>query len=84
MSTSGDTTSTSGRYDEYIRGCSVHGGYHYKSKAFMNLLPHMNHDIPRCTEHRPMYWTHIVHIHLYPLVFRNFTISKICRFNIVH
>ena len=25
----------------------------YKSKAFMNLLPHMNHDIPRCTHGIP-------------------------------
>ena len=43
----------------------VHRGFQYKSKAFINLLPHMNHDIPamyswypsnvlnipRCTEH---------------------------------
>ena len=36
---------------EYIGGCSVHWGFQYKSKAFINLLPYMNHDIP------PMYWT---------------------------
>ena len=54
-----------GGYHEYIWGCSVHrggggggggsvqliGGFQYKSKASMNLLPHMNHDIPQCTEH---------------------------------
>ena len=38
-------------YHEYIGGCSAHRGFQYKSKAFMNLLPHMNNDIPRCTEH---------------------------------
>ena len=31
-----------GGYHEYIGGCSVHRGFQYKSKAFMNLLPHMN------------------------------------------
>ena len=30
-------------------GCSLPQGFQYKSKAFINLLPHMNHDIP------PMY-----------------------------
>ena len=38
-----------GEYHEYIGECSVHWGFQYKSKAFINLLPHMNHDIP------PMY-----------------------------
>ena len=33
-------------YHEYIGGCSVHRGFQYKSKAFINLLLHMNHDIP--------------------------------------
>ena len=28
-----------GGYHKYIRGCSVHRGFQYKSKAFMNLLP---------------------------------------------
>ena len=36
-------------YHEYIGGCSVHWGFQYKSKAFINLLPHLNHDIPQCT-----------------------------------
>ena len=40
-----DTKSTSGDY-EYIEGCSVHRGFQYKSKAFINLLCHMNRDIP--------------------------------------
>ena len=44
-----------GGYHEYIGKCSVHRGFQYKSKAFMNLLPHMNYDIPLCTEHPPMY-----------------------------
>ena len=64
MSTSG-MFSTSAGYHEYIRRCSVNRGFQYKSKAFTNLLCHMNHDIPpmhswyppdvlntpRCTEH---------------------------------
>ena len=40
--------------------CSIHRGFQYKSKASINLLPHMNHEItmyswypsdvhPRCT-----------------------------------
>ena len=45
----GDIMMHVGRY-EYIGGCSVHRGFQYKSKAFINLLPHMNHDIS------PMYW----------------------------
>ena len=32
-----------GRYHEYIGGCSVHRSFQYKSKAFISLLPHMNH-----------------------------------------
>ena len=51
MSTSGDVQYIGG-YHEYI------GGFQYKSKAFMNLLPHMNHDTPdvlkispQCNEH---------------------------------
>ena len=31
-----------GGYDEYIRGGS---GSQYKSKALINFLPHMNHDV---------------------------------------
>ena len=42
---------TLGGYHEYIGRCSGHRGFRYKSKAFMNLLSHMNHDVPRCTEH---------------------------------
>ena len=41
-----------GRYHEYIGGmfsasgeCSVHRGFHYKSKTFMNLLPHITPDV---------------------------------------
>ena len=41
-----------GEYHEYIGGChdyiggySVHRGFQYESKAFIDLLPHMNHDI---------------------------------------
>ena len=45
----GDIMMHVGRYHEYITGCSVHRGFQYKSKAFINLLPHTNHDIP------PMY-----------------------------
>ena len=52
-----------GLYHEYIRGCSVHRGFQYKSKAFTILLSHMNHNIPsdvlmvflRCTEYLPIY-----------------------------
>ena len=51
MSTSGGYHDACGEYHEYIRGCSVHKGFQHKS---VNLLPHMNHDIPRCTEHLPM------------------------------
>ena len=55
MSTSEDVRTSEGyhdaceRYHEYIRGRSVHRGFQYKSKAFINLLPRMYHDIP------PMY-----------------------------
>ena len=38
-------------YHEYNGGCSVHRGFQYKSKAFINLLPHISLDIP------PMYYT---------------------------
>ena len=37
--------STSGEYHEYIEGCPVPRGFQYKSKAFIILLPHMNHDM---------------------------------------
>ena len=63
MSTLGDTMITSGdimmhvgRYHEYIGGRSAHQGLQYKSKTFMNLLPHMNHDIsPMYSRYPPMY-----------------------------
>ena len=32
-----------GEYHEYIEGCSVHRSFQYKSKAFINSPPHMNH-----------------------------------------
>ena len=57
MSTSGDGQYTGGNhvhvggYHVYIGGCSVQQRFQYKWKAFINLLPHMHHDI------RPMYWT---------------------------
>ena len=35
-----------GGYNEYIGGCLLHRGFQYKSKAFISLLPHMNHNIP--------------------------------------
>ena len=45
-----------GEYHEYIGGCSVHRDFQYTSKSFINLLPHMNHDMPRCTHGiSPMY-----------------------------
>ena len=50
---------TCGEYHEYIGRCSVHWGCQYKSNAFINLLPHMNHDppdvlnIPPCTQDIP-------------------------------
>ena len=47
FSTSGDIMMHVKGYHEYNGGCSAHRGFQYKSKAFMNLLPHMNHDIPR-------------------------------------
>ena len=63
----GDTMSTSGmfstlggyhdacgEYHEYIRRCSVRQGFQYKSKAFIKLLPHMNHDIPQGTHGIPL------------------------------
>ena len=38
-------------------GCSVHRSFQYKSKPFINLLPHMNHGVPRCTHGIPaMHW----------------------------
>ena len=46
FSTSRDIMMQVGRYHEYIGACSVHGGFQYKSKTFMNLLPHMTHYIP--------------------------------------
>ena len=51
----GDIIIHVGGYHEYIGGCSVHQSLQYKSKAFMNLLPHMNCDITRCTEHPLMH-----------------------------
>ena len=60
MSTSGDVQyirgyhDACGGYHEYIGGCSEHWGFQYKSKAFINLLAHMNHDI-QCPE-----LTHII------------------------
>ena len=57
MSTSGDIMITSGGYHEYTGGCSVHRGFQYKSKAFVNFLPHMNHDIPRCTHGIPLMYS---------------------------
>ena len=59
-----------GGYHEYIGRCSVHCTlrFQYKSKAFINLLSHMNHNAPdvlmltlqrtehrQYTEHPPMY-----------------------------
>ena len=44
-----DTMMHVGGYHVYIRGCSLRRGFQYKSKAFINLLPHIKHDIP------PMY-----------------------------
>ena len=43
MTTLGDIMSTSGDV-QYNRGFQ---------KVFTNLLPHMHHDIPPCTEHPP-------------------------------
>ena len=40
-----------GGYYEHIGRCSVHWSLQYKSKAFINLLPHMNNGVPRCIEH---------------------------------
>ena len=53
MSTSGRYHDTCGGYHEYIGEYSVHWGFQYKSKAFLNLVPHMNHDIARCTQDSP-------------------------------
>ena len=45
-----------GRYHEYIGGCPVDRGFQYKSKAFISLFPHMNHDIsPMFSWYPPMY-----------------------------
>ena len=44
--TSGGIMMHEEEYHEYIGECSVHQGFQYKSKAFINLLSHMNHDIP--------------------------------------
>ena len=67
MSTSGDIMSrgmfsTSAGYHEYIGGYHEYVGdvqyigvFNKNQKPFMNLLPHMNHDTPPCTEHLPMY-----------------------------
>ena len=40
-----DTMMHVGGYQGYIGGCSVHWSFQYKSKAFIHLLPHVNHDI---------------------------------------
>ena len=40
-----------GGYHEYIGGCSVRHDFQYKLEDFATLLPHIHHDIPRCTEH---------------------------------
>ena len=45
ISTSAGYDDACGGYHEYIGGCSVHQGFQYKSKTFVNLLPRMNHDI---------------------------------------
>ena len=44
---------TCGGYHEHIEGCPVRRSFQCKSKVFINLLPHMNHDIPRCTQDIP-------------------------------
>ena len=69
MNTSGDIQYVEG-YHKYIRGISwVHKGdimstlgdvqyigvFNRNQKVFTNFLPHVYHDIPRCTEHSPMY-----------------------------
>ena len=41
----GDIMIHVGGHRKYTRGCSVHQGFQYKSKAFINLLPHMNRDV---------------------------------------
>ena len=43
----GDIMIHVGGYLEHIELCSVHRGFQCKSKAFINLLSHMNHDAPR-------------------------------------
>ena len=51
MTTSGDIMSTSrdvqyiGGYHEYIGDCSVHRVFNRNLKDFINLLPHVHHDI---------------------------------------
>ena len=50
-----DITIHVGGYHEYIEWCSVHRDFQCKSEAFINLLSHMNHDIP------PMYWTPLMY-----------------------
>ena len=69
MSASGDIISTSGDV-QYIGVdiMSTSGDVQYirvfnrNWMDFINLLPHMHHDIPRCAEHPPMYsW--------YPLIY---------------
>ena len=55
FNTSGGYHEYIGGYLEYIRGCSVIRTFQNKSKAFMNLFPHMNHDSPRCHEYPLIY-----------------------------
>ena len=72
FSTSGGYHDACGGYHEYIGGCSVHrrdtvstlGGYHEyigvfnrNWKVFTNLLPHMHHDISRCTHDIPLMYS---------------------------
>ena len=59
-----DTMSTSGGYHEYIGGCSVHRRDimihvgEQLDKIFSISIENSNVlNIPRCTEHPPMYWT---------------------------
>ena len=44
-------------YHEYTEGCSVQWSFHTNSNVLPMIFPHTYHDIPRCTEHPPLYCT---------------------------
>ena len=42
-------------YHKYMGDVQYIGVFNINSKVFINLLPHMHHDVPWCTEYPPVY-----------------------------